>query len=211
MAKDQLAEALGNDLDGGLDDQEAGSLDVDDNDEQEEVESTEGAEFVPPTKEQWDALQGKLSRARKQAQRLRESSKNGTVTPPEEAEKQKGELEKWQVRAVRSDAKAGLLERGADSELIELALSKLKVADISFDDDENADLEDWLDEMEEKYPKLFSKQAAPNTSTTNRTPRRPAAIDQGAAGNGKPAKATATFADTLLSSAYGPRGPRGRR
>lgn len=204
MAKDPLAEALNDDLDGGLDDQEEGTLDVDDNDGQEEVESTE---FVPPTKEQWDVLQGKLTRARKQAQRLRESAKGGTVAPPEEAEKQKGEVEKWQVRAVRSDAKAGLLERGADSDLIELALSKLKVGDISFDDDDNADLDDWLDEMEERYPKLFSKQAV---TPPVRTPRRPAAIDQGA-GNGKPAKPSANFADSLLASAYGPRGPRGRR
>lgn len=204
MATDELQDALEGDEDG--------TLDVDETDEQDEgAEGTEGAEFVPPTKEQWDALQGKLSRARKQAQRLRESSKNGTVTPPEEAEKQRGELEKWQVRAVRADAKAGLLERGADADLIDLALSKLKIADISFDDDDSADLEDWYDEMEEKYPKLFAKQGAPSTSATNRTPRRPAAIDQGAAGNGKPANRQGTFADTLLAATYGPRGPRGRR
>lgn len=204
MATDELQDALEGDEDG--------TLDVDETDEQDEgAEGAEGAEFVPPTKEQWDALQGKLARARKQAQRLRESSKNGTVTPPEEAEKQKGELEKWQVRAVRSDARAGLLERGADSDLIELALSKLKIADIAFDDDDNADLEDWFDEMEEKYPKLFAKQGVSSTSTANRGPRRPAAIDQGAGNNGKPAKGQGTFADSLLSSAYGPRGPRGRR
>lgn len=175
-----------------LDEQE---LAEEQDDELDEVDET--VEWTPPTKEEWDKLQGKLNRANKQAQKLRESSRNGKVVDEDEEKNKQHteELTRWQLRAIRSDAKSGLLERGADPDMVELALGKLKPSDIEFNDDDDPELEDWLDDMEERYPKLFSKVE----EVKPKAQRKPNSIDQGAGNTGKPTKPKQTMGEMLVS------------
>lgn len=202
MSKDALADKL---AETELDDE----LELDDeaDDEGDELDDEEVVEeWKPPTKEEWEITQGKLKRARTQAQKLREASK-GKPKPKDEAEvaKDNAELERWQLRAIRSDAKSGLLERGADPEMVELALAKLKPAEVEFNDDDDPDLEDWLDEMEERYPKLFVKEeVAPKQR------RKPGTIDQGAGNNGRPQKPAKTFGQLLIERSEAPKARRPR-
>jgi hypothetical protein len=86
---------------------------------------------------------------------------------------------------VRVSARAELLDRGADSDMVNLMLAALKPERIEFDDNGDPELDDYLDEMEERYPKLFTK--TPPTPA----PERPRAgrVDQGApAGAGRPVR-----------------------
>jgi hypothetical protein len=158
-------------------------------------------EWTPPTREEYERQQAehkaaleaeraKLARARKQAERLR----TGRAAPAGEGAggeggqgaAQGGDVDVWRERAVRSAAKAALLDRGADSETVSLMLAGLKPARIEFDDDGDPELDDYLDEMEERYPKLFAKQAAAPSEPAR---PRPGRVDQGAAaGAGRPVR-----------------------
>lgn len=134
-----------------------------DGDDQDEDEQSE-PEWTPPTKEQWEAAQAKLKRAREQARKLREAGKAAPQQPAADAQASaaaQADVERWQARAVSTAAKAELLRRGADADMVDLALSKLKVSSIEFDEDDQPDLEDWLDEMQDRYPKLFKQPEAP--------------------------------------------------
>lgn len=164
-------------------------------DELEEVDET--LEWSPPSKEEWDKLQGKLNRANKQAQKLRENSRTGKVVDEDEEKNKQHteELTRWQLRAIRSDAKSGLLERGADPDMVELALGKLKPSDVEFNDDDDPELEDWLDDMEERYPKLFNKVE----EVKPKAQRKPNSIDQGAGNTAKPSKPKQTMGEMLVN------------
>lgn len=173
---------------GELDDDDAddaGNIDGDADDQADDADAADEdePEWTPPTKEQWEAQQAKLKRANSQAKRLREA-KDGKAKPTEadDAGKADAELERWQSRAIRSDAKAGLVSRGVDPDMVELALAKLKPAEIEFDDDDDPVLDDWLDDMEERFPKLFQKAVTPEP---RRTARRAGTVDQGAGAGGR--------------------------
>ncbi len=157
------------------DDQEPEELD-DDVDEPGDDEDGAGGEpeWTPPTKAEWEAAQAKLKRAREQARKLREGARPGA--DPAKADPQAGaaaqaDVEKWQARAVSTAAKAELLTRGADPDMVDLALSRLKVSSIEFDDDDQPDLEDWLDDMQDRYPKLFKQPETPTTAPQAARPR----------------------------------------
>jgi hypothetical protein len=147
-----------------------------DTDEPEEGGEPEGTEpeWTPPTREQWDATQAKLTRARQQAQKLREG-KRAEPTPAapdsQAAATAAADVEKWQQRAVSTAAKAELLTRGADPDMVELALGRLKVSAIEFGDDDQPDLEDWLDEIQDRYPKLFKQPEQPAAPARTKTGR----------------------------------------
>jgi len=152
---------------GPVDDQEPDEVD-DDAEETDDDEEEPGAEpeWTPPTKEQWEAAQAKLKRAREQARKLRESGR--TEAAPAGGDTQaaaaaQADLEKWQRRAVTSAAQSALVARGADPDMVELALSRLKVAEVEFDDEDRPELDDWLDEIQDRFPKLFkpTEPAAP--------------------------------------------------
>ena len=135
---------------------------LDDTEDGEETETGE-PEWTPPTRQQWAAAEAKLKRAREQARKLREAQ---AATPaaagdPQAAAAAQADLEKWQTRAVSTAAKAELLARGADPDMVDLALGRLKVSAVEFGDDDQPDLEDWLDEIQERYPKLFKPADAP--------------------------------------------------
>lgn len=159
----------------------------------------EAGEWTAPTREEWEAAQAaleaekaKLARARKQAQRLRENGKGqpqATGGAPEDgdpAAQASGpdpQLAVWQARAVRTAAKAELLARGADPEMVDLALGRLRPDQVDFTADDEPDLDAWLDEMEDRYPKLFAK---PQQSAAEHPgARRPmGSVDQGRAAAG---------------------------
>lgn len=195
---------------------------AEDEPEESELEEPEGAEdgaegeeeeWTPPTREQWQAQQeahqaalkaerAKLARARKQAERLRKGAVDqegadgapaGEGTGPAA---QAGEAV-WRRRAVRASAKAQLLDRGADSETVALMLEGLKPEIVGFDDQDEPELDDWLDEMEERYPKLFTK---PGTSVQPQERQRPGRIDQGAAAGSRPARAKLSLGEQILAN-----------
>lgn len=163
------------------DDQEPDELD-DDAEEtgDEDEESGTEAEWTPPTKAEWDAAQArlaaeqaKLKRARLQAQKLREGGRGGAdgKPGPEAAAAAQADVQKWQTRAVTTAARAELLARGAEPDMVDLALGRLKAAEIEFGDDDQPDLEEWLDDMQDRYPRLFkAAEAAPSAPASRPRP-----------------------------------------
>lgn len=203
MTKQQQNDAVDAGDDELDDDQEPAEVEGDDTDDGDGTEQE--PEWTAPTKEQWEATQAKLARARKQAQQLRE--KQTKATAPAEADPQAtaaaaADVEKWQTRAVRTAAKAELLTRGADADMVDLALGRLKVSSIEFDDDDQPDLEDWLDEMQDRYPKLFAKPEAPAPAA-----QRPKA-GRLETPTGRPVRAKASLGEQILANSLGPNGRR---
>lgn len=161
------------------------------------AEGGEPEEWTAPTREEHAALlaahqaereadQAKLKRAREQAKRLREGkpaipakAEGGQPAPTDAAG---GDVAVWQARAVRASAKAELINRGADPEMVDLVLARLKPGEVDFTDDDEPDLDEWLDDMQASYPKLF----APATPAPAAQPRRPGRVDQGATASGQP-------------------------
>lgn len=182
-------------------------------------EGAEPEEWTPPTREEWEAQQtahkaaleaeqGKLKRAREQAKKLREG-KGGTSPegqPPASAA-QPEELAVWQTRAVNAFAETALLKRGADPEMIDLALARLKPAEVDFDEDNRPDLDEWLDEMQERYPRLF----APATPAPAAAARRAGRVDQAAAGAGQPVRPQLSLGEKILAKSEAARRAGGRR
>lgn len=171
----------------------------------------EPEEWMPPTREEYEAQQAahktaleteqaKLKRAREQAKKLREGKTGAAAAAgadPAPAEgAPAGEVAVWQSRAVRASAREALKERGADAELVDLALARLKPSEIEFNDDDEPELDEWLDEMQERYPKLFQAAAAPAPAA----PRRPGRVDQAAAGAGQaPVRPQLSLGEKILA------------
>lgn len=166
------------------------------------------AEWTPPTREEWEAHQAaleaekaKLARARRQAQRLREGkAPQGALAEPGEdgagAAGPDPALSVWQQRAVRASAKSELLARDARPGMVDLLLGQLRSETVEFDDEDNPDLEEWLDRMQERFPDAFGKpepaQPAPG--------RRPAGtVDQGK-GSGRPVGRQMTYGERVIAN-----------
>ena len=202
----------GTDLGDGADTGDEQIDDVLDEGAEETGDGQDAEQWTAPTREEWDAQQAKLKRANEQARKLREKTR---ATAPAAAAPDAGaaaaaagDVEKWQGRAVRQAAKAELLQRGADPEMVDLALGRLRVAEVDFDDDE-PDLADWLDEMEERYPKLFAKPApAPAPAAAP----RPGRVNQAAAAAGRPVRPQMSLGEQVLANSEAARrGAGGRR
>lgn len=178
----------------------------------------EPEEWTPPTREEYEAQQAvhraaleaeqaKLQRARQQAKRLREGKPAPAAGQPAPADAAPaGDVAVWQARAVRTAAKAELLARGADAEMVDLAVARLKPTEIDFNEEDEPDLDEWLDEIQERYPKLF---AAPAPAA----PRpRPGRVDQGAASSGQPARPALSLGQQIIANSEAARraGNRGR-
>lgn len=205
-----------------LDDENA-----EDTDGEEGEEAEEQIDWKAKFEEQQAALeasQAKLQRARAQAKSLREKAEASTpptpkppvktARPPAKAAptsepeaitvQDDSEVQRWQERAIKADARAQLLARGCDPDLIDAPLSRLRVGEIDWDEDEPI-LDEYLDAMEERYPKLFAKPEPPAPVRTNGA-RRASSIDQGAvagAGAGRPVQARKSFGDMLWESGGG--------
>lgn len=173
------------------------------------AEGGEPEEWTAPTREEHDALlaahqaereadQAKLKRAREQAKRLREGKPapapktDGTPTPTGAPG---ADVAVWQTRAVRASAKAELLNRGADPEMVDLALARLKPGEIDFTDDDEPDLDEWLDDMQASYPKLFAPAAAAQPAQRP----RPGRVDQGAAAAGQPTRPELSLGQKIIA------------
>jgi hypothetical protein len=180
----------------------------------------EPEEWTPPTREEWEAQQAahkaaleaeqaKRRRASEQAKKLRESKAAAAKTdgPSGAPEGPAPEIAVWQARAVRTAAKAELLARGADADMVDLAVARLKPAEIEFDADDEPELDDWLDEMQERYPKLFAPAAA---NAPAAPARRPGRVDQGAAAAGAPARPQMTLGEKIVAKSEQARRAGGR-
>jgi hypothetical protein len=182
-------------------------------------DGAEAEEWTPPTREEYEAQQaahraaleaeqGKLKRAREQAKRLREgkpaTAADGTPAPADGASA--ADLALWQGRAVRAAAEGQLLARHADPEMVDLLLARLKPDQVDFDEDGRPDLDEWLDEMQERYSKAFAPPAAPAAAQ----PRRPGRVDQGAAATGQPARPQLSLGEKILAKSEAARSA-GRR
>lgn len=199
MAEQQQNDEVDETEDETVDDQE--QLETDD----EDGDGGQEPEYTPPTREQWEATQAKLKRAREQARKLREAKQaapSSASPDPQAAAAAQADVEKWQTRAVRTAAKAELLTRGADADMVDLALGRLKVAAIEFDDDDQPDLEDWLDEMQDRYPKLFKQPEAPAAAA-----QRPKA-GRVETPTGRPVRAKVSLGEQILANSLGPNGRR---
>ena len=200
----------------GVDDAEDVEATTDDAEAGDGTEESDA--WTPPTKDEWEKQQAKLKRANEQAKKLREAqaaaTAKKTVPAPRpaprpaapaanESEPQPGidpsELAKWQTRAVRGEARTALEDRGADRDLVALVLNQLKVDEIDFDDNDAPVLDYWLDEMEDKYPKLFA-QLQPEPAPPAPRPR-PGRVDQGAAGGAKVPRPAMSLGEQIVANA----------
>lgn len=200
MAKDPLKDAL---------DQKDADPEVVDppEDDEEETDDLEDEDaYEAPSKEQWEKTQNDLRRARAQAKRLRES----TTKPvdKEEAEDRTASTDaRWQTRAMRSDAKAALLAEGADASLVDLALSRLKPGDIDYDeDDEPIGIDEWVEDMQDRYPRLFKEKVA-----EEKAPRRGTSLNQGAGAKAQRTPAKKSFGQMVMEAGAAQGGRRVRR
>lgn len=181
------------------------------------VEEADEDAWTPPTKEEVEKLQAKLKRANEQAKKLREaqaaSAAKKTVPAPRPAPRpaapaaaepephpgiDPSELAKWQTRAVRGEARKALEDRGADRDLVALVLNQLKVDEIDFNDNDEPELDYWLDEMEDKYPKLFAQLASEPAPAAARP--RPGRVDQGAASKAQPVRKPMSMGEQIIAA-----------
>jgi len=172
--------------------------------------SGEPAEWKAPTQAEWEAdqaahkkaletEQGKLKRARDQAKRLREGKSADPADPAEEgapAPAPDPKLAVWQRRAVRTAAEAALKDRGARPEFAKLALNELNAAEVEFDRNDEPELDEWLDEMEERYPALFVKEEAPAAAGRQAM----GGVDQGRAAKGAGTAKKKSFGEQVLEN-----------
>jgi hypothetical protein len=168
----------------------------DDEDDDEETAAAPVA-WTPPTEAEYKATLAKLNRARSQAKAERlaaEAAKTAANTGAEAvpAGIDPKVLEQAQMRVVRVEAKARLLQEKIDPDMLDLALGRLRAADITFIGDD-PDLDEWIDDTKAKFPKLFVTEAAPQAS------RQPVGrVDQGAAATRTPK--TLTFGEKVLAA-----------
>jgi hypothetical protein len=214
-----------------VDDDAADGEDVDGDETEEEVVDWKAKHDELAA--QFEPLTANLQRARAQAKKLREAAKATGVpaaaapavpavktvrqqaaatqveTPAVAADD--GEYARLQGSAVRAYAKAALLAAGADPDLIDAPLSKLKAGDIDWDEDEDEPiLDDYIEDMKTRYAKVFAKPDA--VATAQRVGgRRPTGIDQGASNTGRAAPKELSFGEKLWNSGGGdPRANRRR-
>lgn len=183
-------------------------------DDQEQLDGEAGAEqeWTPPTREEWEeqqkqlaAAQAKTKRANEQARKLREAKQAAAAASSggDSAATTAEDVAKWQARAVRAAAKVQLVARGADADMVDLALARLKPTEVEFDSDDEPDLVDWLDDMEERYPKLFKQPEAASAPG----PQRPKA-GRVETPTGKPVRAKPTLGEQILANSLGATGRR---
>jgi hypothetical protein len=198
------ADERGEDLDEGED------LDSEGEDGDSEGEDGDTEEYAPPTKEEWEAAQRKLARVRREAQNLRKrvreggdrTSGDGKKDQVSDGDQAVSETEKWRTRAGREHAKSELLSRGADKEFVGLLLASLRPDDIEWDDDEDPDVEDWIERMEEKYPRAFGE-AASAAKPSAPAAKRPGRLNGAETSNGRRGPAggsTLSFGEQIIAA-----------
>lgn len=155
----------------------------DDTTEVEEVEETEEEavveEWTPPSKEDWEKLNASATLARTEAANRRKWLKEHGIDPrtgkklaSDPPATDNKELQAAVQRAEDSDARAKrsltaavrreLRANGVVSDMVDLALPRIKMADLDVDDDGDIDgLADQIDALKQKYPTLFTPKEEP--------------------------------------------------
>lgn len=156
------------------DDDEADDEDDADDDSEDDEEGGDGkkdeGEWKPPTKEEWERTQRALKRANGQARKHRQARKqeggdDAAQKAVEAAEK------KFKPVAVRSAAKASLLEAGlndASDARISRLLKMIDMDEVDVDEDGDVNgLDDQIDAIKDDFPALFeAKKDEPKRKAT---------------------------------------------
>lgn len=173
---------------------------VDDDEEDDAEEAAAAAAWTPPTEAEYKATLAKLNRSRTQAKTLREAAEAakaaGTAATAAEgapAGIDPKVLAQAQMRVVRTEAKARLLQEQIDPDMLDLALGLLRPSEIAFIGDD-PDLDEWIDAVKDKHPKLFG---AVVTQPQGRQPV--GTVNQGAAATRTPKKLS--FGEQVLAAA----------
>lgn len=148
------------------------------------------AEFVPPTKEEWEKQRADLVRARAQAKKLREAQEKKPATDPAAADNG-AETEKWKAVSARSAARAALVAEGVNPDVASVVAQNIKSSQVIWDEDDDADVSEWLERQREKRPGIF------NTKTTNR--QRPAKLNRGN-GSGPSQDSKLSFGERVMKT-----------
>lgn len=147
-------------------------------------------EFVPLTKEATAKLQSDLKRAREQAKKLREEKEKEKppVTDPSE---HAAETEKWKAVSARSVAKAALIAEGVDPDVASVVAQTIKPSQVSWDEDDDADVSEWLDRQRAKKPGIFT----PKANNRQRAPK----LNRGG-GNGPQKDSGLSFGERVMKT-----------
>jgi hypothetical protein len=78
--------------------------------------------------------------------------------------------------------------------MVDLALDRLRAEQVEFDGDDEPILDTWLDEMEDRYPKLFAK-----NTTTATGPRPVGGVNQGNAAT-RPAAKPLSLGEQIIAN-----------
>lgn len=176
-------------------------------DETEEVEETEETDaWKPPSKEDWEKLNASAKTARQEAASRRKWLKEHGIDPhsgkkiaPDKEDDAKSEVaaklaaaDAKARKALTSAVRASILAAGADKEVADLLIGKIKFDDLDIDDDGSVEgLDDQLDELKEKYARLFDREEPPA--------KRTKAV--GGTGRKENAKAEKTYTQLLKGAA----------
>lgn len=127
----------------------------------DDLDPDDGGEWTPPTKEEWEKVQGTLRKrkeeaatARREAAAAREAAAGkGTDDAGKEAAKVQ---EASDNRARRAAGLTALVEAGMTKAQAKDAVGLLKLKDLSVDEDGDVDgVEDAVGYLKEKFPGMF--------------------------------------------------------
>lgn len=172
----------------------------DDEDDEGDDDGEDGEdEYVPPTREEYDAMRRKEAKASKEAKRLRDKLRASRQQDDDdededteddvEADKPKSRAQvrretkklidraearaeaRYKVPAVKAEAKSRLAQEGWTGENYNLALRLLDLDQIELDDDGEFDgLDDQIEQIKDEFPQLFK--AKQRRSTARQDTRR---------------------------------------
>lgn len=141
--------------------------------ETDAVETTEDV-WTPPSKEDWEKLNASATLARTEAANRRKWLKEHGIDPrtgkklaPDVSPAENPDIKAALQRAEESDQKAlrsltaavrrELRVAGVVADMVDLALPRIKLADLDIDDDGDIDgLTEQLDSLRTKFPTLFA-------------------------------------------------------
>lgn len=141
--------------------------------ENDVVETEETDAWTPPSKEDWEKLTASAKTARQEAASRRKWLKEHGIDPHsgKKLTSDKDDEAKDEVaaklaaadakarKALTSAVRASILAAGADKEVADLLIGKIKFDELDVDDDGSVEgLDDQLDDLKEKYARLFERE-----------------------------------------------------
>lgn len=161
-------------------------------------------DWVPPTREEWEALQAKAKKSNEDAKRNRKlrtelQQQNESDTDKVAREATEAAAAKYKPVAIKAAAKAAFLEQGANSARIDRLFRMLDLDSIEFDGEDITGLEEQVNELKADVPELFT---APGKSEEDDQATNPKAPKLSAAGR-KPAAQQLTPGDIVARQVLG--------